>query len=245
MKNATQWAPSKYVLCKGKLRASRDPQEVSVGSRLISDLIAQLYQEAFARHARGRMLDLGCGKVPFYAAYKDYVTETVCVDWQNTMHKNPHIDIECDLNQPLPLESEGFDTILLSDVLEHIAEPWQLWKEMARLLRPGGKILMNTPFFYWLHEQPHDYYRYTEYALRRFAAQASLTVLELQPVGGAPEILADILAKNLAHVPGVGRPLAAFIQWATFHGVKSSVGSKLSRKTAKLFPLGYFLVVQK
>ena len=56
---------------------------------------------------------------------------------------------------------------------------------------------MNVPFYYWLHERPHDYYRYTEYALRRFAETAGFNFLLIKTLGGVPEIIADILAKNL------------------------------------------------
>jgi SAM-dependent methyltransferase len=108
------------------------------------------------------LLDLGCGKVPFYARYREYVSETVCVDWSNSLHGNGHVDAECDLTQELPFADASFDTILLSDVLEHIPAPERLWREMARLLKPGGELLSSVPFFYWLHEEPYDYYRYTK-----------------------------------------------------------------------------------
>ena len=207
MRNKAAWHPSKYVVKNGVLRGSRDRAEVSVGSRLFTDLIALVYERSLPTHARGRLLDLGCGKVPLYMAYREFVTENICVDWQNTLHKNEYLDHECDLTAALPFDDVSFDTIILSDVLEHIPQPELLWTEMARLLAPGGKLLMNVPFYYWLHEQPHDYYRYTEFGLRRFVDLAGLRLLELKSLGGAPEIMADIFAKNVQRVPHVGVPL--------------------------------------
>ena len=151
-------------------------------------------------HCRGRLLDLGCGKVPFYALYREYVSEIICVDWSNSLHGNGHVDAECDLTKDLPFANASFDSIILSDVLEHIPTPERLWGEMARLLRPGGNLLLSVPFFYWLHEEPHDYYRYTKYALRRFAEATGFDILLIKELGGAPEIMVDILSKFISRV---------------------------------------------
>lgn len=79
MKNANAWRPSKYVYRYGRLVASRDRAEVNVGSRLVTDLIARAYAAELPKHARGRLLDLGCGKVPLYLAYKSLVSDNTCV----------------------------------------------------------------------------------------------------------------------------------------------------------------------
>jgi SAM-dependent methyltransferase len=245
MKNRDTWKPTKFVYRNGKLRASRDPKEIGIGSRLIADLTAQLYHENLQRHAKGRLLDLACGNVPFFLAYRDYISDNICVDWTSTLHKNNYLDFECDLTKPLPFKDEEFDTIILSDVLEHIPQPETLWKEMFRILSVDGKIIMNVPFYYCLHEQPHDYYRYTEFALRRFVENSGLKVIQLEPVGGAPEIMADIFAKNILRVPKIGRLLALFAQFITFSFIKTSIGKKVSDATMYSFPFGYFLIAQK
>jgi SAM-dependent methyltransferase len=245
MKNRDAWTPTKYVYENEKLRASRDPKEVGIGSRLIVDIIAQFYHENLQRHAKGRLLDLGCGKVPLFCAYRDYISDNICVDWANTLHKNVYLDFECDLTKPLPFQDEEFDTIILSDVLEHITQPDILWKEMSRMLSVDGKIIVNVPFYYWLHEKPHDYYRYTEFALRRFVENSGLKVIQLKSIGGAPEIMADIFAKNILRVPRIGRLLALFAQWITFSFIQTAIGKKISEETMNSFPFGYFLIAQK
>lgn len=245
MKNKGRWKPNKFVYKKGRFIASRDPREVAISSRLVADLVAGFYNTYIGKHCRGNLIDLGCGKVPFYEAYKNYISDNTCVDWADTLHKNEYLDFECDLTKDLPFENGQFDTIILSDVLEHIPRPEYLWKEMFRILAGGGKILMNVPFYYWLHEPPHDYYRYTEYSLRRFAESEGLKVLVLEPIGGAPEILADILAKNLLKIPRIGRTLSIGIQYLTYKFIRTSLGERISKKTSKVFPFGYFMVVEK
>ena len=159
------------------------------------DNVAPYYERAIRAHAHGRLLDMGCGSVPLYETYRDLVSENICIDWQNTAHVNPHLDHLVDLTEPLPFESCSFDTILMTDVLEHIPEPMKLMRETARILRPGGKLLLSVPFFYWLHEVPHDYFRYTEFALRRFCELSELRVVEVVPYGGLPEVLLDLSSK--------------------------------------------------
>lgn len=220
-------------------------REVGLASRLSADLIAAYYGRELPLRAKGRLLDLGCGKVPLYAAYKDVVSECVCVDWENTAHKNPYLDRECDLTQPLPFSDGRFDTIVLSDVLEHIPTPEALCREISRVLAPSGTLILNVPFYYWLHEEPHDYYRYTQYALRRFIDLAGLRLVMLEATGGSPELLADVLAKNIVRVPLVGKPLAVFVQWATLRFIGTRLGRKVSRSTSRAFPFGYFLIAER
>jgi len=224
---------------------SRDINEVALSSRLVTDLTARWYQAHIAQYVRGRLLDLGCGKIPLFEAYRNFVSTNVCVDWGNSLHRNSHLDFECDLTQTLPFADGEFDTIILSDVLEHIPEPQLLWREMARVLSNRGRILLNVPFLYWLHEEPHDYYRYTAHALERFAKLAELRIAHLSAIGGAPEVLADILAKNLVHVPLFGRPLAAITQSMARLFIDTGPGRKLSERTSRRFPLAYALVAEK
>jgi spore maturation protein CgeB len=79
---------------------------------------------------------------------------------------------------------------------------------MLRILKPRGSVLHNVPFYYWLHETPYDFYRYTEFALRRFADSTHFKVLLLDAIGGAPGILANILAKQAQVIPVIGQGLA-------------------------------------
>ncbi len=248
MQNKDKWSPGKYVIRNGRLRATRDTSKLKRSSRLVTDLVAARYEKAIQTYARGDLIDLGCGNVPLFVAYKDRVSSITCVDWQATKHKVDHLDHELDLTEPLPFPDNSFATIILSDVLEHIPNPEQLWSEMYRILTPGGVAIINVPFLYWVHEAPHDYYRYTEYALERFASNSNFNVISLEPIGGLPEVLADFIAKKPRVIPVIGHVfskstsiLVQKMTWVFVH----SLGKSLSGKTAKKFPMGYFMVVEK
>jgi ubiquinone/menaquinone biosynthesis C-methylase UbiE len=248
MQNREQWSPGKYVIRNGRLRSTRDSSKLKTASRLVTDLVAARYDEAIRTYARGDLIDLGCGNVPLFLAYKDRVNSVTCVDWPATRHKVDHLDHELDLTENLPFPDNTYSTIILSDVLEHIPSPGQLLSEMHRILAPGGVAIINTPFLYWVHEAPHDYYRYTEYALQRFANDAGFRVISLEPIGGLPEVLADFIAKKPRVIPIIGHLfrkstsiLIQKITWVFVH----SLGKSLSRKTSKRFPMGYFMIVEK
>lgn len=246
MRNINEWRQSKFVFYKGRLRASRDQNEVQVSSRLMVDLIAEIYDSAIKEHVKGVLIDLGCGKVPLYASYRDYISKNICVDWINTTHKNKYLDKQCDLTKKLPFNNNVFDTIILSDVLEHIPNPDNLIEEMNRILKQGGKVLLNVPFYYWIHEVPFDFYRYTEFALIRFANNANFKIIELKAIGGYPEIIADILAKSSVNVKIIGKPFASLIQIVIYHFVKNTkIGRKISKNSSANFPFGYFMVLEK
>ncbi len=55
--------------------------------------------------------------------------------------------------------------------------------EVHRVLKPGGRLFLTTPFLAPLHEMPNDFYRYTPSALRELAAQQGLLVTSLRPRG--------------------------------------------------------------
>lgn len=245
MRNAETWKETKYVLRNGQLLSSDDPAEVSVGSRLIANLVAARYFAALKSHASGRLLDLGCGKAPLYGVYKTLASEVTCVDWGNSLHQTTYLDKEADLTKPIDLPDQAFDTIILSDVLEHIPVPLDLCREIARLLAPGGKLIMNVPFFYPLHETPYDFYRYTEFALRRFMELSHMKVIQLEPIGGAVEIISDIMSKNMMKLPVLGVSTPRLTQAAAWWFARTSLGAKVLKKTSTQFPLGYFMVAER
>lgn len=246
MQSPELWEFTKYeVDSRGLLRGSRNRRELSPASRLVADRVAGFYSRAIPRYSTGALLDLGCGKAPLYGLYRHYTSSTTCVDWGLSLHENPLLDREADLNGPLPFESETFDTVLLSDVLEHVVDPLLVMGEIARLLKPGGVLLMNVPFFYWLHETPHDYHRFTSYALRRMSSAVGLRVEELTSIGGAPEIISDMVAKHLIRVPRVGSSFAALLQWAVGNLTETKRGRRLSSRSGEKFPLGYTLIAVK
>lgn len=192
MKNLQAWQPSKIYFKRGKIRVN--PQGVAASSFYITLEMLQILQSC-QTYLGGHLVDLGCGNVPFYLWYKDYVQQVTCVDWPSTLHRQRHIDIFADLNQELPLGSDSVNCVLLTSVLEHIHNPHLLLREINRILTKDGHLILSVPFFYHLHEQPFDYYRYTPHGLKFLAQQSGFEIVKLHHYGSAFGVLIDISAK--------------------------------------------------
>lgn len=246
MKNIDKWQPTRLVKTrKGMFKVTKNEKYLSISSRLVSKASAFLPNEIIPQYAKGKLLDLGCGKVPLYEAYKDYISENICIDWEGNGQENIFLDIVSDINKRLPLKNDEFNTIISSSVIEHLQEPEQIFREMHRVLKKEGIAILSVPFLYPLHEEPYDYFRYTKYALEMFASKNHFKVLECRTTGGMPEVLTDIFAKNIKSIPIIGRFIAIIAQQFTYLFVKTPLGKKLSKKTSQRFPLGYVMVIQK
>jgi len=208
------------------------------------DLIAESYQRVIPESASGALLDLGCGRVPLYGTYRDRAFTVTCVDWVNSPHDTGHIDVAADLNEALPLPSSSYETVILSDVLEHIARPWTVWSEISRIIKPGGRLIGNVPFMYWIHESPHDYHRYTEHALRRYASDNGFEA-EVEVIGGLLDVLADISAKLICRIPVIGKGLARAVAGLFYSFGRTKLGTRARLKTAEFFPLAYGFVMTR
>lgn len=95
--------------------------------------------------------------------------DSVCKDWfprrvAININRNEHIDIQADAYR-LPFRDETFDTVLCTEVLEHTHSPQLALSEVHRVLKPGGKLLLTTPFAFPIHYGPTDYYRFTRFGL--------------------------------------------------------------------------------
>lgn len=238
MRNATQWKPTKFVIRGGRLRAQRSA--VGPGSLLTAELSARWFDSTLPKYARGHVLDLGCGEVPLFGHYVRLIEQSTCVDWK----PNLHVDLVADLGKPLCFPDDSFDTVLASDVLEHLPDPSMALQEICRVLRPGGALITNTPFLYWIHEEPFDFQRITEHGLRRLLSDASLNVVAMDRLGGALEVVADILAKLCAY-SRVLRPISLPFQRVMLLLLSSSLGDRVRRKSSPKFPLSYGVVAVK
>ena len=242
MKNEDKWQPSLYKYENKKLKLNINMG----GSLLTTKATNDILQEKIEQHSTGNFLDLGCGTAPYYCVYKDYVDEVSCVDWGESWHDTSYTDIQADLSKNLPLEDDSFDTILLTSVLEHIPNPEHLFSEMKRILKNDGKLILQVPFLYWLHEQPNDYYRYTQFALERFCKINELKILSLQTTGSFIEVITDILSKLFCQVPLIGNITATVTQNIIFYAFRKRRKQKSDAfKYCKSFPLGYILIAQK
>jgi SAM-dependent methyltransferase len=141
--------------------------------------------------AGSKVLDAGAGDAPYRLlfAHCEYRTQ----DWPGTVHSGGReADIVADLHA-LPPAVRGFDCVVCTEVLEHVAEPARVLAGLHRALVPGGRLLVTVPFVGALHEEPHDYWRFTSHGLRRLVAEAGFGDVAVRPLTGYYATIAHLL----------------------------------------------------
>jgi SAM-dependent methyltransferase len=101
------------------------------------------------------------------------------------------VDLIADIGD-IPLPDDSCDVVLCTEVLEHIPGTSAAFAQLCRLCRPGGVIVLTTPFAYPLHEEPYDFVRLTPHMLRRCAESNRLEVVELTAGGDELQVLATV-----------------------------------------------------
>lgn len=160
---------------------------------LIFRLLEPALESALRRHARGRLLDVGAGEKPWAPLARPFVQEHLALDHAEGPHPRDALDLVGSA-YAIPAPDASFDTVLCSDVLEHLEEPGRALAEAWRVLAPGGAAIYTVPHIWHLHEEPRDFYRYTEHGLRYLLERAGFEVVEIRPLCGFPATFAQELA---------------------------------------------------
>ena len=136
-------------------------------------------------------MDFGCGSKPYQSMFG--VEEYIGVDFHNEghPHDNEQIDVFYD-GEKLPFENSYFDSVLCSEVFEHVFNLPEIIKELHRVLKPGGKILISCPFAFGEHEVPADFARYSSFAVRHLFESSGFTVLHYEKTGSFIEAIVQL-----------------------------------------------------
>ncbi len=157
-----------------------------------------LYQ-AIKRHAHtltGNVLDYGCGRQP----YRDLLSADriigIDVPDRTSPHPQKHADCLFDGLQ-LPLRNQVFDSLLATEVLEHLFQPQRVLSEWHRVLKPFGFVFLTTPFVWPEHDIPCDAVRYTRYGLESLLKQSGFRIIEATRTGSDCEVILQLMLVTL------------------------------------------------
>jgi SAM-dependent methyltransferase len=154
-----------------------------------------------------RILDVGCGVKPYFPFFAGIATEYVGLDVVATAATDVVGSVE-----DIPLDSDRFDLVLCTQVLEHCEDPTRAVAELNRVTAPGGRVLASTHGVQVYHPSPHDYWRWTHEGLHRlFSQNAPWEALDVRPAGGTASCLGMLLGTFVeigcrrAHAPRLAR----------------------------------------
>jgi SAM-dependent methyltransferase len=135
----------------------------------------------YSHYIRGRVLDIGCGNKPY----------------EDIIHCEEYVGLEIDTEQnrsskkadffydggTFPFKDIDFDSIIISQVLEHIFEPEFFLSEVRRVLKPCGTLLLTVPFVWDEHDQPLDYARYSSFGIKYLLEKHGFSILHQDKLG--------------------------------------------------------------
>lgn len=166
------------------------------------------------------ILDAGAGEQQYrqWCKHLTYVSQDFC-KYDGTGNKSGlqtgswdcrNIDIVCDICS-IPLPNESFDAILCTEVLEHLPQPLEAIRELCRLLRPGGRLILTAPFCSLTHFSPYFFSTgFSKFFYEETLPKYGMAIIELSSNGNYFEYL----AQELFHIPRYGKMYSSrFMGW--------------------------------
>jgi SAM-dependent methyltransferase len=185
-------------------RPNLDDPSYLVYRRLFADL------EKAAVNAHGALLDIGCGNKPYEKMFVDKITSYTGCDVAQSSEER--VDIICPATA-IPLPSDHFQTVLCTQVIEHVADHKALLSEAYRLLSAGGVLILSGPLYWPLHEEPHDYFRFTEHGFRYLLNESGFSGVEIMPNGGKWALCGQALIHSIENTWLYRRSALRFVNY--------------------------------
>jgi SAM-dependent methyltransferase len=148
--------------------------------------------QVIRHHTDGLVLDAGSG---FKSTVYEHVVNLEVVGYPST-------DV-LGVGEHLPFDTGSFDAALSLNVLEHVRDPFRCAAELARVVRPGGRLYASVPFLQPYHGYPHHYYNMTASGLENLFDDAFRVDQLMAPASAVPIwALSWFLNSYVAGLPG-------------------------------------------
>jgi SAM-dependent methyltransferase len=197
---------------------SRNPVARVLKFRRLQEYLARL-------PGGGVVLDYGSGNQPYADLLATRFDRCLSADYSVTNRpyaRRPDYEI---VDNRLALPDASVDCVWCTEVLQHIYAPAEALQEMHRVLRPGGYLLGSVAYARGQRDAPHDYYRFTSFALRRLFRDAGFQIESLDFIGDQFGVMVtsltgvlDLLPRLLVrlHLPWLAVPLRLVLRLPEF-----------------------------
>ena len=191
----------------------------------------------------GKVLDIGGADG---SRYKILFKTNQYVSLDIDPSSNPSIVASAD---NLPIESESIDTILCSQMLEHVVNPQRCLEEMFRVLKKSGICIVTVPFINEEHSEPFDYYRFTRYGIIHLCEKAGFKIEQFHQRGNFYTVVTQIFIRkmienfdlyNSNYLMKFFRPLSKLATYSSIY-----LDQRLQSKPNNKYALGWCLQLSK
>jgi SAM-dependent methyltransferase len=210
------------LLFKLLISGPRNKGNIPIENKQILGLDKQAHLDSISQfissHAtdfRGVVLDVGCGSMPYregILASSSAIESYLGLDLEsNNFDRELEPDLTWDGTR-IPLEDDCVDVAIATEVFEHCPDTSLVVREIHRILKPDGVLLFTVPFLWPLHEVPHDYFRFTPFALQSILTDAGFKHTDLKMLGGWDASLAQMMGLWVVRRPGLNRVLRKLLK---------------------------------
>lgn len=202
-------------------------------------------------YLKGICADIGSGN----AIYKDIILSKVdkyiAID-KSSIHEHMFKTsnekfIDADIKD-LPLENNSIDSIILTQVLEHIDEPYTALNEITRIIKKDGILILSVPFIYQAHATPYDYFRFSEYGLKKLLKDYNYEILEFHNQGYFGTTIISIINGFIWNLSSKNKLLrnTIFLPFLLLSfTINNIIGLILDKMKMKEFTPNFWVIVKK
>lgn len=194
-------------------------------------------------HVFGKFIDLGCGDMPYRRYIEPYVDEYDSLDF---FPRSDRVKYSGDIQAMPQVVDAAYHSAMALEVLEHVPDPLSALKEIYRILKDEGVVIISVPHLSRLHDLPHDYFRFTRFGLISLLERAGFQVLSIHERGGLLTFLGHqvslFVLSVFGGIPIVGR-IAIWLNAILVTRLCFFLDRKI--KLDQFFPAGYTVVARK
>jgi|SRR6185312_482324 len=186
-----------------------------------------------------KTLDIGSGG----SSYQRFFPNRLTVDIDPA--RKPEVVADA---ASMPFKDEEFEVVLCTEMLEHVKDPLQVEREIRRVTKAGGMLILSTRFVFPLHDTPHDYWRFTKYGLREIFKEWNIIELksETKNFSAIGALLQRISFQSELKLNKISKFLILSLAWIFDHLnwlTKIEYGDiKHKKKEENIMPTGYYIV---
>jgi SAM-dependent methyltransferase len=169
-----------------------------------------------APFVKGSLLDVGCGMRPyektFFAGAEKYLGTDYLSD-----RSRPDVVASA---LSLPFADASFDTVTSTEVLEHVPDPLRALKEMRRIVKSNGFLILSTPMYWPRHEMPYDYFRYPYDGMLHLLKESGWELVKIYNRGKSYAFLGQVImhvSPKILHWKPLTWILNSFFLWCDMH----------------------------
>ncbi len=163
-----------------------------------------------------------------------------------TTDKSPDIQADAKI---MPFAKDTFDVVICGELLEHVPDPRLVLRDIYRVLKPAGKLLLTVPFLYPIHADPYDYGRYTDYFWMENLQEIGYVDITIEKQGRLWSVVADFLYQYIRvrqDQKRFTRGMMRFLHWFQKRAVKlDNDSSNLESVRFNSFTTGFGIVCRK